>query len=100
MIAQVPPGARLAVSNHVGPFAARRAGFYFFPPHQYYTDNTFEVAEYILVDVASDGRNEAVQAGLERLKNGARWELVQEREDFLLYHKKTGLLSLVPFGLY
>jgi uncharacterized membrane protein len=84
----VPPDAGLGVSNHVGPFAGQRKGFYFFPPHQYYTNNTFEVSDYILVDVRSDGNGAPVKQGLERLRSLANWELVGDRDGYVLYRKR------------
>lgn len=88
LLQMVPPTARLGVSNHVGPFAGRRQGFYFFPPHTFYTDNTFEVSDYILIDVRADGAGQAVQAGLERLKRESAWELIAERDGYVLYRKR------------
>lgn len=88
LIRSVPVDAALGVSNHVGPFAAQRRGMYFFPPHPFYTGNTFEVSQFILVDVRADGGSAAVQQGLRRLKTDLAWELVSERDGYVLYRKK------------
>lgn len=87
LIADIPADAALGISNHVGPFAGRRQGFYFFPPHEYYTHNTFEVSEYLLIDAQADGNTPGVKAGLIQLQNNPAWQLVAQRDGYMLYHK-------------
>jgi uncharacterized membrane protein len=88
LVASIPADAALGISNHVGPFAGQRQGFYFFPPHEYYTHNTFEVSEYLLIDAQADGNTPGVKAGLEQLQNKPGWKLVAQRDGYLLYQKK------------
>jgi len=88
LVASVPADAGLGISNHVGPFAGQRRGFYFFPPHEYYTHNTFEVAQYILVDVQADGNTPSVKAGLEQLLQDANWQEIAKRDGYALYQKR------------
>lgn len=88
LLASVPPDAGLGISNHVGPFAGQRQRFYFFPPHEYYTHNTFEVADYILIDAQADGNSAGVKQGLEKLARDANWTLVTQRDGYVLYRKK------------
>jgi uncharacterized membrane protein len=88
LIASVPADAGLGLSNHVGPFAGQREGFYFFPPHEYYTHNTFQVSQYILVDAQADGNTPSVREGLQRLQHDAAWELMVQRDGYELYRKK------------
>lgn len=88
LVASIPADAALGISNHVGPFAGQRRGFYFFPPHEYYTHNTFEVAEYLLIDAQADGNTPGVKAGLAQLQNNPAWRLVAQRDGYVLYQKK------------
>lgn len=88
LIAAVPAEARLAITNHVGPFAAQREGFYFFPPHQFYTNNSYEVAQYILIDARADGGNAEIKQGLDSLRTSPDWELVQESDGYVLFQKR------------
>lgn len=89
MLATVPAGAPLALSNHVGPFAAQRTGFYFFPPHPFYTSNTYDVAQYILVDARADGATPEVKQGLDELRSSTGWQLVAERDGYVLFQKRA-----------
>ncbi|MBI4670250.1 MAG: DUF2079 domain-containing protein [Chloroflexi bacterium] len=88
LVASVPAEAGLGISNHVGPFAGQRERFYFFPPHEYYTHNTFEVSQYILVDAQADGNTPGVKVGLEQLQSDPAWELLMQRDGYVLYRKK------------
>lgn len=88
LIASVPADAGLGISNHVGPFAGRRERFYFFPPHEYYTHNTFEVSDYLLLDVQADGNTPDVKAALDVLRSKPEWKRVEQRDGYVLYRKK------------
>ncbi len=87
LIAGLPASAPLAVTNHVGPLAGRRTGFYFFPPHTFYTNNPLEVANYVLIDVKSDGGNADLKPSLQTIQTSADWKLLANRDGYLLYGK-------------
>jgi hypothetical protein len=87
---QIPADAPLAVSSHVGPFASRRREFYYFPPHEFYTSNPLEVADYLLIDEIADRGDPGIQEMLVKLRQSAEWESVLQRDGYLLYKKKTG----------
>ena len=87
LIASVPSQAPLAVTNHVGPLAGRRTGFYFFPPHTFYTSDPMKVADYILIDQKSDGGGDSFQAALQTLQQSPRWKMLADRDGYLLFSK-------------
>lgn len=85
VIAQVPPDVKLAASSLLAPHVARREYFYFFPPHQFYTSNPVEVADYILIDKRSDGDNPAVK----KLLESGDWKVLFDKDDYMLVRRKA-----------
>lgn len=84
LIQQIPPGARVAASNLLGPHVARREGYYFFPPrNEFYTDQALERAEYILVDLNTDGDDPIVG----ELRASPQWHLLDSRPRYLLFQR-------------
>lgn len=84
VIARVPPDAKLAVSSLLAPHLAQREGFYFFPPHEFYTNNPVEMADYILIDLRTDGDDPVVP----KLRKSADWQVLFNQDDYLLLKRQ------------
>ncbi len=64
---------------------ARREGYYFFPPrNEFYTDKALESAEYIIVDLNTDGDDPIIN----ELRTSPEWHLVDSRERYLFLFQK------------
>ena len=71
--------------------AARRSGFYFFPPHTFYTSNPLQVADYVLIDMKYDGDTPTLKPALQTLQTSSDWKLLANRDGYLMYGKVSHL---------
>lgn len=84
VVAMVPPDAKLAVSSLLAPHLSQREHFYFFPPHEFYTNNPVQVADYILIDLRTDGDASVVP----QLRRDPAWQVLYNADDYLLLKRK------------